>query len=264
MTRIIIAALAGVIAGIVLTNIAARDAAGEQFARVFGTPVLDAHTDCPAANIEETLRLEQDTSQRLLHEIVRLEKEIERLSQEQSGAGSLGGQDWIRGVWAELESGEPTVDRRQLLIDGGFAPQRADWLLQRESELQMAAVEEGDSALGLPQDLLQVRVQMRGALRAEIGDYEYERYLVATGQSTAVAVTQVLPDSPAEIGGLQVGDEIVDYDGKRLFNVFELSDASRADVPGSMVVVNIERGGAPMQLVLPRGALGISAGIPMR
>lgn len=226
-------------------------------------PAAVTLTACVAdTDLEAALLLERDATQRLLHEIDRLESEIEALTAREAGPGPLGGQAWLEQAWQELAVDEQEVDRQQQLVDGGFDLGRADWLARRESELRQAVIEERVGAM--PLDPLQIRVQARQALRNEIGDYEYEQYLAATGQSTAVAVTQVMPDSAASIGGLQVGDEIIDYAGTRVFNVLELGDVSNAGTPGDAVIVTIERDGTPMQLVLPRGTLGISAGKPRR
>ncbi len=257
MMKIILSAIIGICVG--LAAAAYFPQPDEEFrAFIPPEPVEAGRAQCsPDQDLEVALFNERDTTHRLIDEIGRLEAEIESLSKNPSGP--LGGQAWVREAWAELSIEEPDIDRRQQLVDGGFDPSRAGWLAQRESELQMSVT--NDSTM--PLDHLETRLRARQALRAEIGDFEYEQYLAATGQSTAVAVRQVFADSPAEAGGLQVGDEIVDYDGIRVFNVFELSDVSASGPGGDSVVVNIERDGAPMQLVLPRGTLGISAGKPM-
>ena len=227
ISKVILAAV-GAIAGYALAAYgfqASTDALDTEAAPM---PALDIASACVPGDSERALVVERDTTQRLLHEIDRLETEIDRLSAGQSAPDPLEGQAWFRQTWTELMAEEPAVDRRQQLVDGGFDPLRAEWLLQRESELQMAAIEQRDVEMELPLDYLQTRVAARRALRNEVGDYEYEQYLAATGQSTTVAVMRVVPDSPAAIGGLQVGDEIVEYDGERVFSVFELSDTAGA------------------------------------
>ncbi|MDJ0909332.1 MAG: PDZ domain-containing protein [Woeseiaceae bacterium] len=261
MIRIMISAMVGICLGLAAAAFFPQTDGGyREF--VPPEPVAVGNTECSSESNPGTASAsERNADQRLRQEIERLESEIARLSA--SPPDPLGGQVWLQQAWAELAAEEnPEPDRQQQLVEGGFEPSRASWLAQRETELQQDVVSDHDGVM-LP-DHLETRLMARQALRAEIGDYEYERYLAATGQSTVVAVTQVLPDSAAEAAGLQVGDEIVDYDGLRVFNVFELSDASDEGRTGESVIVNIERDGAPMQLVLPRGALGISAGKPMR
>ncbi len=260
MIRIFLAGIIGICIGVGAANFGPEPNDGfREF--IPPEPVAVVQPQClPETDLEAAFASEHDVTQSLLEEIDRLESQIERLSA--NPPDPLGGQAWMRNAWAELAVDEPEIDRQQQLVDGGFDPSRAAWMAERESELQIEVTNEHDGTM--PLDHLETRLLARQALRAEIGDYEYEHYLAATGQSTAVAVMQVIPESPAAIGGLQVGDEIIDYDGERVFNVLELSDASGSDRPGDSVIVNIERDGIPMQLVLPRGALGISAGRPMR
>ena len=63
-----------------------------------------------------------------------------------------------------------------------------------------------------------------------------------------------------KIAGLQPGDQIVSYDGARVFNYGDLNDQLLQGEPGESVIVDILRDGAPMQVVMPRGPIGITAG----
>jgi len=95
-------------------------------------------------------------------------------------------------------------------------------------------------------------------LRQELGDYEYERYLVANNRPTSVGVGTVLESSPGQVAGLQPGDQIVSYDGQRVFSTVDLNQQTMQGVPGESVVVDFLRDGVPMQVVVPRGPIGIS------
>jgi hypothetical protein len=153
------------------------------------------------------------------------------------------------------------LQRRQieLLVAGGFAPDRAEWIYRRTQELRMQALQaqyearrEGrplDSALG-----------EESTLRAELGDADYERYLTAFNRSTSVNVLTVLASSPAERVGLKPGDQIVSYGGERVFDARELNALTFQGTAGESVVVEVRRDGQPLQLVLPRGPLGITGG----
>ena len=96
------------------------------------------------------------------------------------------------------------------------------------------------------------------ALRSEIGDAQYETYLQANGRSTAVGVGTVFESSPAQTAGRLAGDEITHYDVARIFNTFDLTRQTMEGDAGESVVVNITRDGIPMQVVIPRGPLGIN------
>ena len=56
------------------------------------------------------------------------------------------------------------------------------------------------------------------------------------------------------------GDEIVAYGGKRVFDMRELNAMTLEGTPGESVVVEVRRDGQNVQLVMPRGPLGITGG----
>jgi len=173
----------------------------------------------------------------------------------------------------ELPPGRPNGPRRglteeeieqrriQRFVDAGFTVARAEWIEQRMAEFQMRQLEAQYEAMrsGDPSRMRNVP-SVEEALRAEIGDAEYERYLQATGRPTRVSVRTVLPSSPADRVGLRPGDEIVAYGGKRVFDMDDLNRLTLEGQPGETVVVEVLRDGQPMQLYVPRGPIGISSG----
>jgi hypothetical protein len=161
---------------------------------------------------------------------------------------------------AERDSVEGQAERRfvERLIAEGFAPDRAEWITRRTEELRMEALQAQYDAErdGRPVDPA-AGVQR---LRAELGDADYERYLKANGRPTHVPVRDVLASSPAERSGLAPGDEIVAYGGKRVFDMRELNALTLEGTPGESVVVDVRRNGQPVQLIMPRGPIGILGG----
>lgn len=143
------------------------------------------------------------------------------------------------------------------LIEAGFSPDRAEYINARAETLRMEALQAQYEARrdGVP---LTPRVFGADPLRAELGDPEYERYLQALGRSTSVRVGGVLASSPAAQAGLEPGDEVVAYAGDRVFDMRELNELILEGQPGEPVTVDVLREGQPIQLVLPRGPLGIS------
>lgn len=148
------------------------------------------------------------------------------------------------------------------LVNAGFSPERAEWILQRESQLQMAAMQARFDARrsGEPADPTNPAFNFTAALRAEIGDAEYEQYLQANNRPTAVSIGGVLESSPGQAAGLQRGDAIVGYGGTRVFDVGELNELTMTGQTGESVVVDIVRDGVAMQVVLPRGPIGVTTG----
>jgi membrane-associated protease RseP (regulator of RpoE activity) len=149
---------------------------------------------------------------------------------------------------------------RARLVEAGFSDDRAAWIVRRESELQMETMQamyEFRRTGKRPENFETIRDPDR-ALRAEIGDAEYERYLEASGRSTSVHVGSVIESSPGQRAGLLPGDEIVAYGGERVFNYNDLSMQTMAATPGQPVVVDVVRDGIPMQVVIEAGPIGIS------
>jgi membrane-associated protease RseP (regulator of RpoE activity) len=157
--------------------------------------------------------------------------------------------------------GDPQARELDRLIDAGFAPDRAEWIAQRTAELRMKALQEQYDAAreGRPPDQ-GPGLAGDSTLRAELGDSDYERYLTALGRPTSVPVQSVLASSPAERSGLKSGDEVVAYDGKRVFDMRELNQMTLEGTAGESVTVSVRRDGQTIQLTMPRGPLGIFGG----
>lgn len=160
---------------------------------------------------------------------------------------------------------EREAAQRQLQLDrfveAGFTPDRANWILQREEELQMEvlraryeATQEGASQ----QEVANMNVT--DLLRDELGDADYERYLEGLGRPTTVNVRDVLANSPAASAGLKPGDEIVAYNGQRVFEMAELSSLTNEVQPGESVALEVLRDGQPVQVYVESGPIGITGG----
>ena len=151
----------------------------------------------------------------------------------------------------------------QRLVEGGFTRDRAEALRRRADELaleQMQARYEAERDGRPPPSDPLAGFGPEQALRAEVGDAEYEQYLKALGRPTEVSVFSVLADSPAEKAGMKSGDKIISYGGTRVFDMREINPLTLQGTPGESVVVEIEREGRRMQVMVPRGPLGISGG----
>lgn len=175
---------------------------------------------------------------------------------EGAGAGRLSARVAQR---RERASPEYRINR---LIEAGFAPDQAQWILDRESQLRMDRLNAQYEARreGQPFNPLTDELEGQSSLRTDLGDEAYARYLDAMGMPSSVPVLEVLDSSPAQAAGLRSGDEIVSYDGQRVFNLIELNQLTLAGEPGETVVVDILRDGQTMQLYMPRGPIGFAGG----
>lgn len=215
--------------------------------------------------LEAVVAEERQARQFLEDELQVLYTEIERLSDtrdagdEQRVATNVVTQEQME-EFRQRRSDQTDDGRLARLVEAGLSPDRAEWVLKRESELQMEAMQAQFDARrsGEPFDRFNPALNPAAALRAEIGDAQYEQYLEANYQPTAVRIGSVLESSPGQRAGLQPGDQIVAYGGTRVFDVSDLNQQTMLGEPGTSVVVDITRDGMPMQVVLPRGPIGVS------
>ena len=231
-----------------------------------GLPVEDR-----IAALERAVSDEQFARQLLQEEVFYLTVELEQMA----GASEVDPADAISEVVVVDEPGDSRRSRREeyrrrnsvegrmeRLIEAGFLPSQAIMIVRRESELQMESLQARYEAerSGDPVDFFSSRNASSDALRQELGDADYERYLTANNRSTSITISSVIDSSPAQSAGLQPGDEIVRYDGERVFSMTDLTRQTMDGIAGQNVVVDIMRGGISMQIVIPRGPVGITGG----
>jgi len=203
---------------------------------------------------------------RLAAEIEELRAEVDGLRAQvaalaQDGADSL--QQLTQPSGATNASGE-AVYGKQALVDAGIDEPRAAWIQGRldqvalkELYLKDQAIREGWLNTARYRKAMRELRGDREAMREEINnDDTYDRLLYATGRQNRVVVIDVMQNSPAEQYGLQSGDVVQSYDGRRIFTIPELQQATAAGETGAMVLVEIERDGGQVTLYLPRGPIG--------
>lgn len=236
-------------------------------------PDFDASqpADLRIAALERAVSEERLARQLLQEEVLALTTTIEALG---NGDTRVAGPDGLPPPPEELRDAPPggpsresnrrnsPDDRAAELIAAGFSPARAEWILRREEELQMEALEARYEAgrSGSPADFFRSSFESGNDLRQELGDEDYARYLEANGRPTSVAVSSVIGNSPAATAGLRSGDTITSYDGQRVFSIYDVNLIAMEGESGQNVIIDIERDGVPMQLVVPRGPLGIMSG----
>ena len=225
-----------------------------------------AATETRIRALETAVAEERNARQLLEDELQILYAEIGQLSEERDErkANDEQFQESQRQMEVLREQRADRTDEGRLtrLINAGFTPERADWILQREAELQMEVMQARFDARrsGEPLNRFNPSLNPNSVLRSEIGDAQYEQYLQANNRSTAISVGSVLESSPGQRAGLQAGDQIVSYDGNRVFDVSDLNEQTMLGEPGASVVVDITRDGVPMPVVLPRGPIGVTTG----
>jgi hypothetical protein len=210
----------------------------------------------------ERHRLEQEVA--ALHEKVRdLEARITHVdAQDPHGVardeGAAGAQT------AEQEAVDPAIPLEMRLTTLGVDQDRAAEIAERVNEVDLDRLYLRDQAtregwFNTPRygQALQELNRDANALREDVGDDAYDRYLYASGQVNRVVVGSVIADSAAQEAGLKPGDTVLRYDDQRIFSTTELQSATAAGVAGDLVTVTVQRGGEPVRLYVPRGPLGI-------
>jgi len=157
---------------------------------------------------------------------------------------------------------EPSAEAS--LIAAGIDSQLASWIQQQLDKIGMdklylknTALREGWMNTKRYRKSLRELKGRFDALRGEIGDDNFDRLLYAAGRHNRVFVSSTMSGSPAEQFGLNSGDSILSYDGKRIFSRAELQRLASKGDTASMISVEVIRDGSPMNLYLPGGPLGI-------
>lgn len=170
--------------------------------------------------------------------------------------------------WQRLREGRTPEDiaamreqfqkrENERIAAAGLTPERMQAINRRAEELRVAAMQAQYEAQRTGQRVQGVDVDQ--ALRKELGDAEYERYLKAEGRPTEVRVMDVLATSAAERSGLKAGDEILSYGGTRVFDNRDLNTLTNQGAVGSSVTVQVKRDGQTLQVTVPSGPLGVTA-----
>lgn len=231
----------------------------------------DASLEARIAALEQAISSERDARLVLEEQLHGLYAELERFDSPEMDellrtlAESSQAREQARAQQAvRRERGSRMQDMEEMrvgrLVAGGFTESRAQKILEFEDEARMAALQAEYEARrdGEEFDPWARAVDFQAVLRERLGDAEYEKYLTAQGSQASITVREVIGSSPANQAGLRPGDRILSYDGKRVFGMNDLKSLAFSGDPGEDIIVDIERNGQRMQLVLPRGPLGIT------
>jgi len=98
--------------------------------------------------------------------------------------------------------------------------------------------------------------QEENEMKNQYGDDEYDRSLIEAGFPNRLAVSNILDMSPAYNAGLRIGDIIISYGGKRVFDWPDLKSNEIEHNNYNDVVLIISRAGETKELLVPAGPIG--------
>ena len=116
--------------------------------------------------------------------------------------------------------------------------------------------ESGNIGVGFAIPIEQVRITADQILRTGEASYPVIGAKVKTGETDGdgAEIDSVMPGTPAEKGGLEKGDVIVEVDGERVTDGIALIVAIRAHQPGDTVEFTVERDGKERTVSLTLGS----------
>ncbi len=170
----------------------------------------------------------------------------------------------------QIEQNDDVTERPQQstsissFIDAGFSLDDAAQLEARYADLELKrlylrdrAVREGwVSAPRFGEERARLDAEEE-VIADDLGEDAYDRYLYATGQPNRLSVLSVIRKSPAEANGIEAGDVFYSYAGARIYNSFDLRNATSDGAAGELVTVEVLRNNSVVQLYVPRGPLGV-------
>lgn len=146
------------------------------------------------------------------------------------------------------------------LLEAGLNKRDFADLQQRVEELELRKLETTNQATRegwvRKKEYYQQMRDLEQAFRESLGPTEYDIYLYATGKPNRVAVSDVLENSAAGLGGIRSGDIILTYAGEPIYDPSALYRMTTQGEVGEMVPITLQRGDDTVVSYLPRGPLG--------
>lgn len=224
-------------------------------------PLQPGETETLAA-LQEQLQQARQAREQLAEQLEALQLRLEELEIERDNAAVITVETDDRKPGAKSTTTPETSVRS--LIDAGIPAAQAAWIQGRLDEIDLQQLYLRNRAaregwLDKPRYQRERRQYLDAVtgLRDDIGDDAYDRMLYTLGRANRVVIRDTMVNSPAEQYGLQPGDRIIEYDGRRIFTGNELNTLVTQGDTGTMTLVRVQRDGGFNDLYLPRGPLGI-------
>lgn len=228
---------------------------------------INPDTDRAVAGLGELNRLLQNevrARQQLEYKFEQLSRQMDDLDRNvQSFNRATGTGQEINDDDSDTPDSDNNWFNEQALIDSGMPDSQASELMAHFEQLELERLYLRDQSIRESWDrskyreALQTIANKEDDLRNRLNESEYDAYLYASGQSNRVAVTSVLSSAQAGTAGIIAGDYIIRYDDQRIYNGFDLREATAGGNIEDTVALEVEREGETLLFYLPRGPLGI-------
>ncbi len=190
----------------------------------------------------------------------RIDELESRLSDAESRIESL--ELVLANVSSPIAESEPASEPD--LLSAGFDPFVVSEIETIRNDLQLQRLELRDRATRegwvSSDEFRQAFRELNGGsrLRETLGDEDYDRLLLAEGRDNRIRIDSVIDNSAANSAGIQDGDVIYRYADDRIFTFRDLRSATAAGEKDEPVTVQVLRDGTLVDLVIPRGPLGVT------
>lgn len=157
---------------------------------------------------------------------------------------------------------------RDALAGAGFAPDEIDWVRELFERAVTARLELEDARLregqGNALNALRDELALEQTLRAEFGDEGFDAVRFAMNEENRVILTDLLESSAGFQSGIRPGDEVISYDGQRIFRPRDLKLLIATGERDQPVEMRLLRDGEVVRVFVPRGPIGAQLAFEVR
>jgi hypothetical protein len=157
---------------------------------------------------------------------------------------------------------------RDGLLAAGLPETDVDWIHELFERYVSARLEYEDARLrkGERSGLHAIRdeLALEKQFRTEFGDEDFDAVRFAMNEQNRVILTDLLEGAAGFRAGIRPGDEVISYDGERVFRPRDLKLLIAAGERNELVEMRVLRDGEVVRVFLPRGPIGAQLAFEVR
>ena len=157
---------------------------------------------------------------------------------------------------------KPDIEEKiSRFTDAGLSEDDARWIAEKQEEDRLDSLYSRWESRKRFLEQRSTRKSSVDEIKERLGPEGYVRYLKSIGSDTSVIIGSVTEGAPGDLAGLKSDDEIISYNGERVYNFSELEDATVRGELGEPVTIDLIRNGEKMLISTERGPLGVTPGM---